>query len=210
MKKNEPAEPTIRDTLFGDMPVYRWAVGDPKLEPWKSFRRYRAAQGPEAEAILRNILSSPDLESRHYLQAWHFLRGLGVRPAAGEAREVLGVVIEVALPQGLDLLAAYADRSARYYNYSGAAVVWERPDASLDREIDAALAAGRAVAGAIGLWEGERPGIPRKGSARLNVLTPAGLMFAEGPTRLLADDPIGGPLLAAATALMQALIAKTA
>jgi hypothetical protein len=31
------------------------------------------------------------------------------------------------MPSEVDLLAAYADRTARYYNFSGASVVWDHP-----------------------------------------------------------------------------------
>ncbi len=42
---------------------------------------------------------------------------------------------------------------------------------------------------------------------RLNMLTPSGLHFGEGPFQVLAGDPMGGPIVAAALALMQRLIA---
>lgn len=61
------------------------------------------------------------------------------------------------MPEGLDLLAAYSDHSARYYNYSGAGVVWEHPDTSLDSPIDELLAAARQVVEMIGPWQGARP-----------------------------------------------------
>ena len=38
------------------------------------------------------------------------------------------------VPGGLDTLAAYEDLSARYLNFSGAAVIWDHPDNSLDSE----------------------------------------------------------------------------
>ena len=50
----------------------------------------------------------------------------GCRPPE-KAQDVLGVVVEVAMEKGLDLVAGYADHHARY-NYSGAAIVWERTE----------------------------------------------------------------------------------
>ncbi|GAB2962493.1 hypothetical protein GCM10027048_33810 [Hymenobacter coalescens] len=90
---------------------------------------------------------------------------------------MLGVVVEVGMEQGFDLVAAYADGTARYYNYSGAGVVWERPDDSLAAPVQALLAAGERVVGQIGPWEQPRPAAPPQGSARINMLTPAGLHF---------------------------------
>src|SRR5205807_133590 len=96
------------------------------------------AQSEPSKAVdfWKQILAAPKLESRHYLQAWHFLRQHGSRPREEFAKTVLGVVVEVGMPEGLDLLAAYLDRSARYFNYSGRAVVWDHPDTSLDNYIN--------------------------------------------------------------------------
>ena len=152
----------------------------------------------------------PGLEPRHYLQAWHYLRLHGAQPPPAVAKQVLGVVIEVALPEGLDLLAAYPDHSARYYNYSGAGVVWEHPDATLDAQIDALLTAAARVVAEIGPWEQARPAPPPRGQLRMSFLTPSGLHFGQGPMNALARDPLGGPVVQGATVLMTGLTAKAA
>lgn len=212
-KKNPPPESPIRALLFGDSPFAAWCLDKPESEPWASFSDAKAsldrADRDGAIAKLRKILGTRGLESRHYLQAWHFLRAMGVRPGLAEAREVLGVVVEVAMPEGLDLVAAYSDLSARYYNFSGAAVVWEHPDDSLDPQIRDVLVAGSTIAAAIGPCEGPRPAPPPRGQARLNILTPLGLMFGQAPMEALAGDPMAGRLLSSATELMLKLIEKT-
>lgn len=203
----------IRDTLFGDAPLDQWVGDESSGEPWTLFARAKAAldAGNQGGAVsaLRSVLAAQDLEPRHYAQAWHFLAGLGVHPPASRARELLGVVIEAALDDGLDLLACYPDHSARYYNFSGAAIVWEHPDDSLNGEIDALLAAATDVLARIGPWEGERPPAPPAGQVRINMLTPSGLHFGQGPFQALASDALGGPVLQAGLALMKALIKKT-
>lgn len=213
-RKPDPPRAELRDTLFGDLPLSRWPP-DPASadgEPWASFvaarRAFESDDPSSAAASLRRVLSTPGLESRHYLQAWHALRAAGERPDEDEAKHLYGVVVEVAMPDGLDLLAAYEDGTARYYNYSGAGVVWERPDASVDSAVSALLAAGRTLVAQIGPWEGERPPAPRGGDVRLSLLTPSGLHFGQGPFDVLASDQLGGPAIAAATRLMQELIAK--
>ena len=182
-------------------------------EPWLSFVQARSQLGAghqeAAKQALRRVLAMPALESRHYLQAWHFLRGLGEQPPAGEAKRLYGVVVEVALESGLDIVAAYADGTARYFNYTGAGVVWERPDDSLERTIGALLDAGREVVEKIGPWEEARPSAPPAGQVRINLLAPGGLHFGQGGFDVLASDPMGGPVIAAATRLMQELIART-
>jgi hypothetical protein len=203
----------IRDVLFGDSPADSWPVdtSDALEEPWTLFvsaRTFAAAGDNEsAKQKLRDVLALTGLESRHYLQAWHFLRALGEEPLPQEAKHLYGVVVEVALDEGVDIVAAYADRSARYFNYSGAAIVWERPNDSLNGVIDALLSAGKTVAEQIGPWDGPRPGAPPTGQARISLLVPAGLHFGQGPYQALAADPMGGPVLGAALTLMQSLIA---
>jgi hypothetical protein len=110
--------------------------------------------------------------------------------------------------RGLDIVAAYADGRARYFNFSGAAIVWESPDNSLRPLIDDVLRVGKVVADRIGPWEDARPPAPPRGHARINVLTPSGLHFGQAPFDVLSHDPLGGPVISAAVALMQALIGK--
>lgn len=211
-KKEKPLTP--RDLLFGDLPMEQWPKETTATaEPWRSFveARTRLKSGDKAEAIriLRGIQAVVGLESRHYLQAWQFLRELGVQPSAEQAKHLYGVLVEVGLEQGFDIVVAYADHTARYLNYTGSGVIWERPDTSLDQPIGALLTAGRTVVQQIGPWEQARPPAPGNGSVRLNMLTPSGLHFGQGGFEVLAKDPMGGPLIGAATRLMQELIAKT-
>jgi hypothetical protein len=214
-KKTKPDFREIRELLFGDVPLAEWRSrdqGGDSLEPWSGFVAVRLAleKGDPTSAIdiLQEQLSRPNLESRQHLQIWHFLRQLGVQPKDVEANRVHGVVLEVHLPGGLDTLAAYADRSARYINHGGRLIVWETRDEAIDRVIDKVIQVGQLVAEAIGPWEEARPPAPAKGDARLSMLTPSGLHFGEGPFDALSQDPMGGPMIAAGAELMQALIAR--
>jgi hypothetical protein len=214
-RRKKVASNPIREALFGDRPLDAWPPNGAPAEhfPWKDFvsARSHLAAGRRSEAIAcwRQVIQHPDLEPRQYVQAWHFLRQHGQQPPPELAKQVLGVVVEVAMPEGLDLLAAYPDHSARYYNYSGAGVVWEHPDESLDLAIDQLLEASRQVVANIGPWEKERPAPPPLDSVRLSFLTPSGLHFGQGPMAALSDDPLGGRVLRLAVVLMRALMAKT-
>lgn len=213
MKNTAPD--SIRETLFGDCPLDQWPPDGAAEEyfPWSAFvlARSQFATGRQSDAITlwRAVVQHAELEPRQYLQAWHFLRQHGVRPPPHQAKQVLGVIVEVAMAQGLDLLAAYPDHSARYYNYSGAGVVWEHPDQSLDSAIDHLVEASKQVVAKIGPWEEERPAPPPPDSARLSFLTPSGLHFAQGPMAALSSDPLCGQVVHFASLLMRALIAKT-
>lgn len=213
-KKEKPRSTVgMRDTLFGDMPVAEWpGDGDMNTEPWGSFVQARQhldkRDKNSAIKIWKTITDTPGLESRHYLQAWHFLRQHSVNPPPERAKTVYGIVVEVALKGGADILAAYTDYTARYLNYSGAGVIWEHPDTSLDAEIEALLKAGQAVANVIGPWEQARPPAPQGDNVRLNMLTPSGLHFGYGAFKSLYEEPMGRSIIDPATRLMQSLIAK--
>ena len=213
--KQQSAPNPIRETLFGDMALEQWPPSTLVSEefPWSVFATARShlAAGNQAAAIdcWRQIIQQTNLEPRQHLQAWHFLRQNGQQPSPKISKQVLGVVVEVGMPNGLDLLAAYPDHSARYYNFSGAGVVWEHPDESLNSAIDQLLAASKVIVDKIGPWEQSRPVPPPRDQARLNFLTPSGLHFGQAPMTALARDPMAGRVLNLATVLMQALIAKT-
>jgi hypothetical protein len=210
--KAAPEHLSIRETLFGDLPLDFLASHSGTGEPWKSFADAKVAldRGDRDNCIriLEGIVSQRNLESRHYAQAWHFLRQLGVTPNKS-AKELLGVVVEVGMEKGLDLLAAYPDLHARYYNFSGAGVVWERPDASLDVAIQKLLHAAQQAVNQIGPWLEPRPAPPSRGQVRINMLTPSGLHFGQASFAALAADRVGGPVVAAAGVLMKELIQKS-
>ncbi|MDM7916588.1 MAG: hypothetical protein ACE15D_13555 [Candidatus Eisenbacteria bacterium] len=214
--------PDLRDMLFADVPLAEWTPSDEVVaaaagsEAWRGFEDARGAlaRGDRNEAVrlLREIAGRSDLESRQTLQAWHFMREMGVEPGPGEGKRVRGVVLEVHLPEGLDTLAAYADRTARFLHHGGAVILWEAAgsDATIDGLIDALIEEGQRVADVIGPWAGARRGAPPAGSARINMLTASGLHFGEAPLDVLSKDPMGGPVIAAGTRLMRALIERRA
>lgn len=165
MQTNNLAQPDLRELLFGDLSLNTWANNGSEAEPWFSFKKADQAinSGDEDKAlqILDNIIKTKGLESRQYLQAYHAMNELGVAPAN---KEFFGVVIEVSLDHGLDIVAAYKDQSARYYNYSGASVICEDAGSIITDEIKALLDEGESLMWKIGPFEGERPGTPIQGN----------------------------------------------
>src|SRR5215469_11734824 len=117
-------KPELRDTLFGDLPLSQWQPRSPdRTEPWTSVARAKHSldRGDKQSAVLtlQSIVAMPDLESRHYLEGWNFLCDLGTFPPKDKAKDVLGVVVEVGMDRGLDLVAACPDHHAQCYNFSG-------------------------------------------------------------------------------------------
>ena len=94
----------IREVLFGDIPLEKiatYAQGITEDSPWACFAaaaRHKA--GGDSAAVnlaLQKVLKMRNLEVRIYLQAWDCLRRMGEFPSEEQAREIQGVVIEVAL-----------------------------------------------------------------------------------------------------------------
>lgn len=211
--KPESIHREIRNTLFGDVPLAEVVRAHPKVtlaEPWASFVRARDLRDADdvagAKEAMRQVLAMHDLETRVFLQAWHTMRELGETPPQDRAKDVLGVVVEVGMPKGLDIVAAYRDHRARYFNYGGAGVLWERPTDSLDGLIDELLQAGSVVANVIPPWTQPKPPEPKRGSVRINLLTPSGIHLGQGPVEALNQDAMGGPILSAAFGLMKRLV----
>lgn len=114
----------------------------------------------------------------------------------------------MAVSDGLDTLAAYADGTARYLNYSGKILVWEAEDREIDALIRALLGTATPVVAQIGPWAGVRPPL-QPGLLRVSMLCAGGLYFGEGPVEALTADPMAGPLITAAARLLQALTQRS-
>jgi hypothetical protein len=150
----------------------------------------------EAKSRLRSILGLPSLETRLQLWVWSALRELGERPDSRSGKEVLGVVVEMPIRGAYDTLAAYQDGSARYLNYSGAAIFWDEHDVAIksrcQRLIDSTIP--------------ESPGaLPRqdtmlpKSGGQVTLLTRSGMY-------MITDPPQG--IVAAGSALMLELMQR--
>lgn len=215
LMKKKKAGLLLRELLFADESlegIAARASADGESGPLGLFAAaHRAAvAGDEPAAIkaLQGIIALPDLETRVCLQAWRCLRDMKVAPPDDLAGKIQGIVVEVPVGAGHDLVAAYGDHTARYYNFAGGGVVWEIPEDEVDRLIDELLARGQNIVNATGIWDQPRPPAPGKGIARVNALTFGGLHFGEGEFSILAADPLGGPAIKAAFVLMQALIVR--
>lgn len=169
--------------------------------PWNVF----FAEEPPVEN-LQFITKDNRLESRQRLLAYRMLSGKG---AAIEQKELLGVIIEVAMPEGLDVLAAYKDGRARYINYSGRIVVWEVPTEESNKLIDQLFAASEETVNQIGPWNEDRRPFPVEDMVRLNFLVSDGLYFGEAPFSVMQNEPMGAPVIGAATQLMAFLVNNT-
>ena len=168
-----------------------------------------AAEARHTAGALAALAGAPafDRETRLHLQAWTLARAAGVVPGH-DAHDVLGVVVDMGLEEGLDTLAAYADGSARYLNHSGSAVVWEVPDMAVGQLVRALLDEAAIVVAMGAPLEGARFPPPAPGSTMISVLTRGGMYLGSGPIEAITTDPRGGPVIAAASELLALLVQR--
>jgi hypothetical protein len=158
-------------------------------------------ESPDKPA-LQAIAADAANEGRVRVLAFNRLR------AAGEqvpAKQLLGVIVEVPLQQGLDVLAAFSEGGVRYFNQSGKTAVFEgsgNPVEGLAKEL---LAASQTIVDRIGPWDKPRLPPPKAG-VRISFLVSDGLYFGEGPFEALQKDPMAGPVLAKAGQLLQRVV----
>lgn len=156
-----------------------------------------------APSQLAAVADDKTLEARQRLLAYRLLSAEGLPPAGRQ--ELLAVVVEVGLPGGLDVLAAFSEGGARYFNQAEKLLVWESRTEHSTQLIDQLFEESLRVVNQIGKWDQKRRPAPQNGVARMSFLVSDGLYFGEGPFELMQADPMGGPVIAAATQLMSYL-----
>ena len=194
----DDATNTIYELLFCDqLSLYKT---DSSAYPWSTL----FAPAPTQED-LEKIVFDDHMESRIKLLAYNLLRSQEMPIAE---KELLGVIVEVGMEEGLDVLASYQDGTARYINYTGKMIIWDAPD-KVSGEITAQLFRDSlSIVHRIGPWTNPRRPHPPAGTVRITFLVSDGLYFGEGPVNVLFNDALAAPALSSATALMQYLAGK--
>lgn len=125
-------------------------------------------------------------------------------------KELIAVIVEVGLDEGLDVLASFNDGTARYINHTGKILVWETTEDKRANEITKQLFESSVnIVNKIGAWDKPRRPNPTKGNVRITFLVSDGLYFGEGTMDVLFRDPMASPALTTATELMQYLTEKS-
>jgi len=207
-KKPDPSPyEQLRGSILANETLDKLAVSadgtDDASSPWYNFAAAQRAASTgitAAQQHLRDILELSDIESRPYLQTWHCLRTLGVEPDEQARHQVHGIVVEVGLDGGLDSVAAYKDHSARYFNHSGAAVIWDTATPEMNAHIDPFLEVAEAVGANTEPWKEHHPPPPRRGMMLINILTPGGIHIGTGRMDAMQSDPMGATVTHAAPA----------
>lgn len=190
----------IYNLLFcDDIGLYKKGFTGKQEYPWNIL----FSEKPD-KTDLAKVQNDPKLESRQHLLA----SGLRKTKEAGEPVMLYGIVIEVGLKEGLDVLASFKDGSARYINHSGKLIVWETEDEEVSRITEGLFKAGNEAIQKIGPWGKARLPAPKTDNLRITFLTSNGIYFGEGPIGLISSDAVGGPVVQKGTELMVDLIKK--
>ena len=192
---HENATNVIYELLFCDnIEFYKAGHSASDIYPWVIL----FAPKPDIKD-LKKIILDDKAETRVKILAYDALRKSG-QPV--EEKELLGVIVEVGLDDGLDTLASYKDGTGRYINHSGKMILSDAPDEVL-KDITAQLFRdSMIIVGRIGPWDGVRKPHPVEGNVRITFLVSDGLYFGEGPINVLFNDAMAAPALSSATALM--------
>jgi len=148
---------------------------------------------------LRQTALSKSIDARTRLLAFKLLKQHHALP---KKKQLLGVIVEVGFKQGLDTLAAYADKSVRYINRSSKYHEWLQPTPAIDAKTRKLFQETMPIIEKIGPWNKSRLPPPVPGQVRLSFLVSDGLYFGQGSMKELSRSPLAGPVLTAATELL--------
>jgi hypothetical protein len=123
-------------------------------------------------------------------------------------KKLFGVVVEVGMQDGLDVLAAYTDGNVRYINHKESMSVHEPVPVAWMPSVLKLLAAAQDVVEQIGPWEQPRIAPPTAGMIRISFLVSDGLYFGQGPMSVMEQDAMVKPVIVSSVALLK-LVATT-
>ena len=157
----------------------------------------------ESSAALGELLINPSSDPRIQLLAANQLRNLDLLPPTNR---LLGIVLEVNLPEGLDTLAAYKNGVATYINHSEKSIFWDSPTEESNLLTNQLFESGEKIYKKLSPWPQDRLDPPHTNHLRINFLAEQGLYFGQGPISMLLNDTLARPTLITATNLTRYLV----
>ncbi len=194
----------VYNLLFCDNPgLYTAEMKQPYTHPYDIL-----FSDTSTVADLQNIIDDKNVDPRIAMLAYNKQVAKGHTPAT---KELLGVIVEIGLDEGLDTLASFSNGTARYINHTGKMLIWENTDDVTVKSIIADLFDhSEDILEKIGPWDQPRKAYPSTGNLRLTFLVSDGLYFGEGPMDIMFNEPMAAPALNAATQLLQYLTSASA
>lgn len=195
--KGEPSNLSYNLLFCDDLALYKTRYNGANNRPWQEL-----FSQPVNLKKLRELANTGSIESRLRILAFNELKQHHALP---KKKQLLGIIVEVSLEQGLDTLAVYRDLSTRYINQSGKLFIWETPKPGIEVKIQKLFQETQPIIEKIGPWGKPRLPPPPTGQVRLTFLVSDGLYFGQGTMRELSRSPLAGPVVTAATELLFAL-----
>ena len=158
---------------------------------------------PSDRVALERIASDAGMESRIRMLAFNRLRAMKV---AVPSKQLLGVILEVPLGQGLDTLAVFADGRMRYINQAEKIGIFEDAPPAIAQKAQMVLRASQAVVDQIGPATEPRRAPPTADLTRMTFLVSDGLYFGEAATDNMYADALAGPVMGNAAELLNLLV----
>ncbi len=155
---------------------------------------------------MRDLSEDSSQESRIRALAYGWLRANGFEVPR---HKLLGVVIEVALTEGLDVLAAFSDGGVRYINQTGRLAVVEGGRPEVQAAVARLLTASQPVIERLGPWKKQRLPPPPQGHLRLTFLVSDGLYFGNGPIDAMEREPLAALVVREGAQLLQLVVAAS-
>jgi hypothetical protein len=191
----------VYELLFCDsLNLYKDNNQQPNNYPWNIL-----FSDASNNADLEKIIADTNIESRIQILAYNKLL---VNGGKINKKDLLAVIVEIGLDNGLDVLASFSDGTARYINQTGKMIIWETTNDISDTLTKKLFNNSYNVVYKIGPWDKPRRLSPEKGIVRITFLVSDGLYFGEGPMNVLFNDPLSGPALSSAAELMKYLVEK--
>lgn len=158
-------------------------------------------------ADIQKVSEDSTIDPRIRVLACNELMARGEKPAR---KQLFAVIIEIGFEEGPDVLAVFNNCTARYINQSGKILVWETTTDETANKLVADIFENCSEAmDGLGPWGKPRRPQPTKGAVRLNFLVSDGLYFGEAAADVLFNDGDTGPLLNAATRLLEYITTKS-
>lgn len=176
----EPYTNSIYEMLFCDeASLYRNELSIP-FYPWD------VLFSPDTDTeMVKTVCQDADVDSRPKLIAYNLL---SKAKADYHEKELLGVVIEIHQRNGLDVLTAYADGTARYIKHNETVVVCDEPLAAGKQLTSTLFEAAKELGDILPERHSKRKAYPEKGRVRISLLTSKGLCIKEGPFLKIRND----------------------
>lgn len=182
------------EMLFCDRPLlYRSEISIP-FYPWDVI-----FNDESSNEQIQSIFNDASLPSRARLIACQLLAKRGFSTIAND---VLGIVVEINLKHGTDVLAVYADGTARYMNHKEKQMIWETNTPRSEELILRLFNGGRNSFNKINLKAVRRGNAPNTGKTRISFLRGTEIISMEADMHIMRVHEYSSEVMKTAIELM--------